>query len=77
MNLLQISWLKSFSLSCFCYHKAMSTKVTVEKHHLWNVPEDWTLEEASTVPIAYCRAYHALVIDANIQSSQVMCIFCL
>ncbi len=33
----------------------------------WRVPDDWSLAEAATVPVAYCTAYDALVIRGRLQ----------
>ncbi|GFY75406.1 fatty acid synthase [Trichonephila inaurata madagascariensis] len=37
---------------------------------MWDVPDDWTLEEASTVPVAYSTAYYALVMRGRLQRGE-------
>lgn len=40
-----------------CGFKGLSNLQIVQKDSfLWFVPDDWTLEEASTVPVVYCRS---------------------
>lgn len=33
--------------------KGMATSVVVDPEFVWSVPEHWTLEDASTVPVVY------------------------
>ncbi|XP_067015128.2 fatty acid synthase isoform X2 [Anabrus simplex] len=40
---------------------AISNLVDADTNLLWDVPSDWTLEEAATVPVAYATAIHALI----------------
>ncbi|PIC51785.1 hypothetical protein B9Z55_002156 [Caenorhabditis nigoni] len=41
--------------------QALATTVMVDRDYAWEVPSDWTLAEASTVPVVYTTAYYALV----------------
>lgn len=41
--------------------QALSTAVLAGKELLWDVPENWSLEEAATVPVVYATAYYAMV----------------
>ena len=34
---------------------------------MWDVPRDWTLKDAATVPVAYMTAYYALLIRGALQ----------
>ena len=34
---------------------------------MWDVPRDWTLKDAATVPVAYMTAYYALLIRGGLQ----------
>ncbi|XP_063239172.1 fatty acid synthase-like isoform X1 [Bacillus rossius redtenbacheri] len=38
---------------------------TLEPHLTWPVPQSWSMEDAATVPFAYCLAYYALVLRAD------------
>ncbi|CAG5024484.1 unnamed protein product [Parnassius apollo] len=39
---------------------AVSTRVLARPDLLWPVPEHWSLDEAATVPLAYCLAFYCL-----------------
>ncbi|VAW64320.1 Malonyl CoA-acyl carrier protein transacylase [hydrothermal vent metagenome] len=50
-----------------------STKIQIaedEPPYIWDVPANWTLQQAATVPVAYMTAYLALVVRADIKSGQ-------
>lgn len=49
---------------------AMATHVECDETLTWTVPEQWTLEEAATVPVVYTTVYCALFINAHIQKGQ-------
>ncbi|XP_050542991.1 fatty acid synthase-like [Daktulosphaira vitifoliae] len=51
---------------------ALATSVLVHKDLVWQIPDEWTLEEASTIPRVYSLAYYALVVRGNIQSGESM-----
>ena len=43
--------------------RGLATKTIVEDPELfWDVPNDWSMEEASTIPMVYATAYYALVV---------------
>uniref|UniRef100_A0A915JP64 Fatty acid synthase n=1 Tax=Romanomermis culicivorax TaxID=13658 RepID=A0A915JP64_ROMCU len=48
--------------------QALATTVLTEKRFTWAVPKGWTLEQASTVPVAYTTAYYALVVRGRIKT---------
>ena len=41
--------------------QALATSVVVDREFAWVVPSNWSLAEASTVPVVYTTAYYALV----------------
>ncbi|XP_047538456.1 fatty acid synthase-like [Vanessa atalanta] len=47
---------------------AVSTKIQVNPNLLWPVPEYWSLEDAATVPLAYCLALYCLCIKSHLYS---------
>lgn len=51
-------------------NKAMATTVVADPDFLLEVPEEWTLEEAATVPVAYGTAYYALIERAKLKKWQ-------
>ncbi|GFS84466.1 fatty acid synthase, partial [Nephila pilipes] len=48
----------------------LATTIAVDPDFLWDVPDDWTLEEASTVPVAYTTSYYALVTRGRLQKGE-------
>ncbi|GFW74416.1 fatty acid synthase [Trichonephila clavipes] len=48
----------------------LATTVAVDTSLMWDVPDDWTLEEACTVPVAYATAYYALVMRGRLQRGE-------
>ncbi|XP_059048223.1 fatty acid synthase-like [Achroia grisella] len=50
-------------------NSAITNMVECNKLITWSVPEEWTFEEAATVPVAYATAYYALVIVGQIKRS--------
>ncbi|XP_071447989.1 fatty acid synthase-like [Hetaerina americana] len=49
---------------------ALATAVKADKYLMWNVPPEWTLEEAATVPVVYSTAYYALVLRGGLQGGE-------
>ncbi|MCP3667397.1 MAG: zinc-binding dehydrogenase [Gammaproteobacteria bacterium] len=47
--------------------KALATTVVVDNKYIWEIPDRWTLEEAATVPMAYCTAFYALVVRGQLR----------
>ncbi|XP_076761887.1 fatty acid synthase-like [Xylocopa sonorina] len=43
----------------FVESRGLSNIVTPNKHTIWPVPDEWTLEEAATVPSAYFTVFYA------------------
>ncbi|NXL79375.1 FAS synthase, partial [Leptocoma aspasia] len=50
--------------------KGLATVVDSEKRFLWEVPENWTLEEAASVPVVYATAYYALVVRGGMKKGE-------
>ncbi|GBN00717.1 Fatty acid synthase [Araneus ventricosus] len=50
--------------------KGVATTVAADPNFMWEVPDDWTLEEASTVPVAYSTAYYALIMRGNLRKGE-------
>lgn len=47
--------------------QALATSVIISKDYYWEVPRDWSLAEAATVPVVYTTAYYALVMRGRIR----------
>ncbi|XP_014239844.1 fatty acid synthase-like [Cimex lectularius] len=50
--------------------KGLATKVRSNKHLLWEVPDEWTLEEAVTVPCVYLTAVYGLMLSGKLQPGE-------
>ncbi|XP_031347934.1 fatty acid synthase-like [Photinus pyralis] len=47
--------------------RGLALTCIAQPHLLWEVPKQWTLEEAATVPLVYGTAYYALIIRGQLQ----------
>ena len=55
--------------------KALATTLVVnDSDFLWPIPEHWSMSDASTVPVAYCTAYYALVIRGRMKKRETVLI---
>ncbi|KAH6942266.1 hypothetical protein HPB50_002653 [Hyalomma asiaticum] len=50
--------------------QGMATALAADPGFLWHVPDSWSLEEASTVPVAYSTAYYALIVRGNMRPGE-------
>ncbi|XP_069728923.1 fatty acid synthase [Phaenicophaeus curvirostris] len=50
--------------------KGLATVVDCHKDFLWEVPKNWTLEEAASVPVVYATAYYALVVRGGMKKGE-------
>ena len=50
--------------------KGLATVVTADNAYLWKVPDDWSLEDAATVPVAYSTAYYSLIVRAHLKPTE-------
>jgi len=54
--------------------KGLATVVDAHRDFLWRVPDDWSLEQAATVPVAYATAFYALVVRGRIRAGETVLI---
>lgn len=47
--------------------RGLASTVLADEGFLWEVPEQWSLEEAATVPVAYATAYYALAVRGGMR----------
>lgn len=47
--------------------RGLASTVLADEGFLWEVPEEWSLEEAATVPVAYATAYYALAVRGGMR----------
>ncbi|XP_070515445.1 fatty acid synthase-like isoform X3 [Cardiocondyla obscurior] len=45
----------------------MSNICVADKYLSWVIPEQWTMEDAATIPVVYCTCYFALYMKGKIQ----------
>ena len=52
-------------------NQSLATTILMEDpEFLWPIPDDWTMEEASTVPIVYTTAYCAMLMRGGLQEGE-------
>ncbi|XP_050353261.1 fatty acid synthase-like [Nymphalis io] len=51
-------------------NSGMANMVVVDKALLWGFPDEWTFEEAASVPVAYGTVYYGLVMVGKIQKGE-------
>jgi fatty acid synthase len=50
---------------------ALATNLIVDDiNSVWSIPDDWTLEEAATIPVVYATCYYALEIRAKLKPKE-------
>ncbi|KAI5639315.1 zinc-binding dehydrogenase domain-containing protein [Phthorimaea operculella] len=55
--------------------RGLATTVLADNRYLWEVPPNWSLASASTVPVAYCTAYYALVLRGQLKPKQTVVVY--
>ncbi|XP_017037404.1 fatty acid synthase [Drosophila kikkawai] len=50
--------------------KSLATTCVASKRMMWQIPEKWTMEEASTVPCVYSTVYYALVVRGQMKKGE-------
>jgi len=54
--------------------KGLASVVDAQRQHIWSVPQDWSLEQAATIPVAYSTAFYALVVRGRIRAGETVLI---
>uniref|UniRef100_G1RUY3 Fatty acid synthase n=1 Tax=Nomascus leucogenys TaxID=61853 RepID=G1RUY3_NOMLE len=54
--------------------EGLATSVLLSPDFLWDVPSNWTLEEAASVPVVYSTAYYALVVRGRVRPGETVLI---
>jgi len=52
----------------------LASVVACAQDAMWRVPDDWSLEQAATVPMAYTTAYYSLVVRGRIRAGETVLI---
>lgn len=50
--------------------RALATTCLARSSVLWPIPDNWTMEEASTVPLAYTIAFYSLMVRGHISNGE-------
>ena len=50
--------------------KGLATTVDVDRRFLWEVPDNWSLQDAASVPVVYTTVYYALVVRGRIRKGE-------
>ncbi|XP_030061052.1 fatty acid synthase [Microcaecilia unicolor] len=50
--------------------KGLATMVDCDQRFIWDVPENWTLEDAASVPVVYATAYYALLVRGRMKKGE-------
>lgn len=50
--------------------KSLATTCVAPRSMLWDVPDNWTIEQASTVPCVYSTVYYALVVRGRMRRGE-------
>ncbi|XP_076288350.1 fatty acid synthase 1 [Lasioglossum baleicum] len=50
--------------------RGLATTVVADSGFSWVVPEKWSLEEASTIPVAYATSYYALFVRGGLRRGE-------
>ncbi|XP_017858729.1 PREDICTED: fatty acid synthase [Drosophila arizonae] len=50
--------------------KSLATTCVASKRMMWQIPDKWTMEEASTVPCVYATVYYALLVRGQMKKGE-------
>ena len=53
----------------------ISTTVLTDPLFTWEVPENWTLEEAATIPVAFATSYYSLIVRGQLCKGKSVLIY--
>lgn len=54
--------------------KSLATTCTAYRNMMWAIPDNWTMEQASTVPCVYSTVYYALVVRGRMKRGEAILI---
>ncbi|KAM3964045.1 LOW QUALITY PROTEIN: fatty acid synthase-like [Aphomia sociella] len=55
---------------CIVKNSGIANMVESDRNLSWCIPDEWSFEEAATVPIAYATVYYAMIMVGQIQPGQ-------
>jgi fatty acid synthase len=50
--------------------KSLATTCVAQKNMIWEIPDNWTMEQASTIPCVYSTVYYALVVRGRMKKGE-------
>ncbi|CRK93737.1 CLUMA_CG007265, isoform A [Clunio marinus] len=50
--------------------KSLATTCVAQKNMMWEIPDNWTMEQASTIPCVYSTVYYALVVRGKMKKGE-------
>lgn len=50
--------------------KSLATTCIAQKNMMWEIPDGWTMEQASTIPCVYSTVYYALVVRGKMRKGE-------
>lgn len=50
--------------------KSLATTCVAQRNMVWEIPDTWTMEQASTVPCVYSTVYYALVVRGKMRKGE-------
>ncbi|XP_055550797.1 fatty acid synthase [Wyeomyia smithii] len=50
--------------------KSLATTCIAHRNMMWEIPDNWTMEQASTVPCVYSTVYYALVVRGRMKAGE-------
>lgn len=50
--------------------KSLATTCVASRNMIWEIPDSWTMEQASTVPCVYSTVYYALVVRGRMKKGE-------
>lgn len=50
--------------------KSLATTCVAQRNMIWEIPEKWTMEQASTVPCVYSTVYYALAVRGKMKKGE-------
>nr|XP_027196308.1 fatty acid synthase-like [Dermatophagoides pteronyssinus] len=55
--------------------KGLATSVLIQdQDFVWPIPDNWTMEQASTVPVVYSTAFYALIVRGELEPGEIVLI---
>lgn len=67
---------KQFKSNNLRIFSAITNIIDADRNLTWYIPDNWSLEDAATVPCVYATCYYALYVYGNLQKNEKVLIHC-